>query len=344
MNWIPKKMIKCINFIHFLVWILSFGLILTSFSTIAYSEKTKKITSKLKNENRILVTLLGTGGGPGGGGPNLITKNMNANTLVEAGGEKFLFDAGRGAFLRLASISRKHLIQTNKVFLTHLHSDHIIDLSDLFLNGSGRGLRQKFFVSGPSGTENLVNHLVKAYKWDLSYRSNPRRKKLEMIGRDITEGIVYDNNNIKITAFNVDHWPPRKKESDRDQWPSLGYRLDFKNYSVVISGDTRPSANLIKFSKGVDVLIHEVHVALNRNSFSNRRVIRGAHHTSPTEAGKIFSKVKPRLAIFSHIVWGLKSKEDLIKLTRRTYDGRFLVGQEMMQISIGDNISVKKPN
>jgi len=113
---------------------------------------------------------------------------------------------------------------------------------------------------------------------------------------------------------------------------------------MVISGDTRPSDNLIKFSKGVDVLIHEVHVGLNRNSFSNRRVIRGAHHTSPTEAGMIFSKVKPRLAIFSHIVWGLKNKEDLIKLTRKNYDGRFLVGQEMMQISIGDNISVKKLN
>jgi hypothetical protein len=119
--------------------------------------------SQPTGDGTIKITLLGTGGGPGGGGPNLITKKMHANTLIEAGGQQFLFDTGRGALLRLASLSPQHVSRTDKVFLTHLHSDHIVDLSDLFLNGSGRGGRLKFFVWGPTGTAAMTEHLVKAY-------------------------------------------------------------------------------------------------------------------------------------------------------------------------------------
>ena len=93
--------------------------------------------SQPTGDGTIKITLLGTGGGPGGGGPNLLTKKMNANTLIEAGGQQFLFDAGRGAMLRLASLIPQHVSRTDKVFLTHLHSDHIVDLSNLFLNGRG---------------------------------------------------------------------------------------------------------------------------------------------------------------------------------------------------------------
>jgi ribonuclease Z len=294
-------------------------------------------------DGTIIVTLLGTGGGPGGGGPNLITKKMNATTLVEAGGQQFLFDAGRGALLRLATLSPQHVSRTDKVFITHLHSDHIVDLSDLFLNGSGRGGRQNFYVWGPAGTKNMADHLAKAYDWDLTYRANPRRPKLVMIGKDVQQGVVYEQDGVKITAFDVDHWPPRKTESDRAEFPAFGYRLDYNSHSVVISGDTRPTKNLIKFSLGVDLLIHEVHVGLDGTQRgAGGRPVRGAHHTSPREAGEIFDQTKPKLAVYTHIVWGRKTEQDLIALTRDRYTGPLVVGQEMMRIKIGDKVEVLK--
>jgi ribonuclease Z len=291
----------------------------------------------------IRVTLLGTGGGPGGGGPNMITKKMNANTLVEAGGQQFLFDAGRGAMLRIASLSPKHIVRTNKVFLTHLHSDHIVDLSDLFLNGSGQGKRTNFFVWGPIGTQAMTSHLVKAYDWDLRYRTNRRRPKLKMIGKDVREGTIYEQAGVKVTAFDVDHWPPQKTKRERTSYPAVGYRLDYSDRSVVISGDTRPTKNMIKFASGVDLLIHEVHVGLDfRKRRSGPRPLRGSHHTSPHEAGEIFTQARPKLALYTHIVWGGMTEKDLVDLTRQTYNGPLVVGQEMMQIRIGDTVEILK--
>ncbi len=294
-------------------------------------------------DGTIKITLLGTGGGPGGGGPNLILKKMNATTLVEAGGQQFLFDAGRGALLRLAELSPQHVTRTDKVFLTHLHSDHIVDLSDLFLNGSGRGGRPNFYVWGPTGTAAMTSHLTKAYDWDLTYRSNPRRPKLKMTGKDVGEGLVYDSTGVKITAFDVNHWPPRKQEQDRAEFPALGYRLDYNGRSVVISGDTRPTDNMVIYGKGVDVLIHEVHVGLDGSKRGQGgRPVRGSHHTSPIEAGKIFAQAKPKLAVYTHIVWGRKSEQDLLDLTRQVYSGPLVVGQELMQIVISDKVEVLK--
>gem|GEM_PF-1742173 len=299
--------------------------------------------SQPTGDGTIKITLLGTGGGPGGGGPNLLTKKMNANTLIEAGGQQFLFDAGRGPMLRLVSLSPQHVSRTDKVFLTHLHSDHIVDLSDLFLNGSGRGGRPEFFVWGPTGTAAMTEHLAKAYDWDLTYRTNPRRPKLRMIGKDVSEGVVYEKGGVKITAFDVDHWPPRKTEQDRAEFPSVGYRLDYNGHSVVISGDTRPTEKMVKYGKGVDVLIHEVHVGLDGTQRgAGGRPIRGVHHSSPREAGEIFDRAKPKLAVYTHIVWGRKTEQDLIDLTKDKYSGKFIVGQEMMQILVSDTVEVLK--
>lgn len=268
---------------------------------------------------------------------------MNANTLVEAGGQQFLFDAGRGAMLRLASLGPRHIVRTDKVFLTHLHSDHIVDLSDLFLNGSGRGSRSIFFVWGPPGTRAMTEYLLKAYDWDLEYRANPRRPKLKMTGKDVSEGVIFEQAGVKITAFAVDHWPPRKTKQERATFPANGYRLDYNGRSVIISGDTRPTKNMIKFASGVDLLIHEVHVGLDGTKRdSGGRPLRGAHHTSPHEAGEIFAKARPKLAVYTHIIWGQKTEKDLIDLTRDKYKGPLVVGKEMMKIKISNSVEVLK--
>ncbi len=108
------------------------------------------------------------------------------------------------------------------------------------------------------------------------------------------DGLVYEPQWLKVIAFEVDHGPAIK--------PAYGFRIEYKDRSVVISGDTRYYQNVIKYGTGADVLIHEVasaRPALLATSVPVQRII--AHHTTPREAGMVFSQAKPKMAVYSHI-------------------------------------------
>lgn len=288
----------------------------------------------------IKVTLLGTGH------PFPSIERFGPGTLIEAGGEKLLIDCGRGVAQRLWQLGIP-LSAPTAVFLTHLHSDHTVGLPDLWLTGwlpppFGRRT-DPFRIWGPPGTKEMMSFLEKAYQWDIRVRSEDEKLPpagIRVIAEDIAEGVVYERNGVKVTAFEVDHGPAIK--------PAFGYRVDYGGRSVVISGDTRPCENLIRFSQGADVLVHEVAAAkdeLLRRSEAARRII--AHHTLPGEAGTVFSRVKPRLAVYSHIVLlttepGISAPTipDLIEQTRRTYPGPLEVGEDLMSIDIGETIEV----
>ena len=118
-------------------------------------------------------------------------------------------------------------------------------------------------------------------------------------------------------------------------------------HSVVLSGDTRYSENLIHFSQGADVLIHEVidpqaFRAKNPSVSEERfRAIAG-HHTTAEQAGTIFSRVKPKLAVYSHIVPG--DTTSLLPSTRKTYSGPLEVGEDLMSVEIGGQVVVNRPS
>ncbi len=105
---------------------------------------------------------------------------------------------------------------------------------------------------------------------------------------------------------------------------------------MVLSGDTGPSENLIRFSQGVDLLIHEVRLAGPGPGG------RGMSHTTPEEAGEIFTRVKPGLALYSHILPPDAPANDFIVATRKTYDGPLEVGEDLMTIEVGDEIQVRR--
>jgi ribonuclease Z len=116
--------------------------------------------------------------------------------------------------------------------------------------------------------------------------------------KNVEQGVVFENGGITVTAFLVDHGPVK---------PALGYRVDFVGHSVVLSGDTRYSENLVRFSEGADVLVHEVMdpdaFRLTNPSISGERAQSIlSHHTTPEQAGTVFARAKPRLAVYSHIV------------------------------------------
>lgn len=288
------------------------------------------------------VTLLGTGT------PIPIMERFGPSTLVEAGDEKLLFDCGRGVTQRLWQLHIP-LSGVTAVFLTHLHSDHTVGIPDLWLTGwlpTPFGRRTSAFrIWGPPGTKSMMENLERAYAWDIRVRApdeNLHPEGIAVVAEEIGEGVVYEANGVKVTAFTVDHGELLK--------PALGYRIDFAGHSVVISGDTRPSDNLVKFAEGVDVLIHEVALArpeLLRRSDAARRII--GHHTTPEAAGRIFARVKPKLAVYSHVALLTTERDvppptisDVVRATRKTYRGALEVGTDLMSIDIGPAIKVHR--
>jgi ribonuclease Z len=279
------------------------------------------------------VTLLGTGG------PAPALDRFGPSILVEADSERFLFDVGRGTSQRLAQLGVSYSDLT-AVFFTHLHSDHVVGLPDLWLTGwllSRRG--NPLPVYGPTGTGDMAQHLEEAYRVDTGIRMREGRAPVggsHLAAHDITEGVVFERGPVRVTAFEVDHGPMR---------PAFGYRVDYAGRAVLLSGDTRYSLNLIAHAEGVDLLIHEVAAATREDlaAHERTRVIVG-HHTTPDSAGQVFGRVRPKLAVYSHIVLFPGVREaDLVPLTRLHYAGPLVIGQDLMRFDIGDTVAVTEP-
>ena len=274
----------------------------------------------------IKVTLLGTSG------PSQSIERSETGTLVQAGGENLLFDCGRGVPERLNQIG---VSGVSKVFLTHLHSDHTQGLAALWMGGwVSRGSNPLSLfgpgtdVDQPTGTVGLAAQLMSAYATNTHIRrdlvEHDSAEGISIVAQDIAEGVVYRNNGVTVTAFLVDHAPVK---------PAFGYRVDFGGRSVAISGDTRPSDNLVKFAQGVDVLIHEVFNAAVGSTAPTQ-----VYHSNPEQAADIFKRVAPRLAVYSHLA---PAAFDPTARTRAAgYTGPLQVGTDLTSITIADKITV----
>jgi ribonuclease Z len=247
-------------------------------------------------------------------------ERFGASILVEAGSETLLFDAGRGCLQRLRQ-ANVFYNKINALFLTHLHSDHIVGIPDLWLSGwltSQRAMPLEVF--GPTGTDAMITNLRKAFAYDIKIRiedDKADRQGSRLLATEIKQGVIYEENRVKVIAFLVDHYPVV---------PAFGYRIEYKGHSVVLSGDTRYSENLVRYAKGADLLIHEVAIAPDTLSKSDPKYHILAHHTTPEQAAKVFNQVRPKLAAYSHIVNIYAQKEDdILKRTKAIYAGPLIL-------------------
>lgn len=278
------------------------------------------------------VTLLGTGT------PEPIVERFGPSTLVQAGSETLLFDVGRGASQRLWQLGLP-LRAVTATFLTHLHSDHVVGLPDVWLTGwtaPPYGRRTTPFVLfGPAGTRAMADALQQAFAVDKQIRMEDERLPADGVAiaaTDVTEGVVYERNGVRVTVFTVDHGPAIR--------PAFGYRVDYLGRSVVIAGDTRFTENLIRFAQGADVLVHPMALAAPGSPMEPTVRI---HFATPEEAGRAFARVTPKLAVYNHIILlGVPAPtiDQIIARTRTTYTGPLTVGADLMVIDIGASISV----
>ncbi|MBK6315769.1 MAG: MBL fold metallo-hydrolase [Blastocatellia bacterium] len=288
-------------------------------------------------DGELRVTVLGSGN------PWPTRAQASASVLVEVGNAErdiLVFDLGTGSVANYASL-KLPVNKLNKVFLTHLHADHMGDV--ITLGGSlakvGRA-DGPVYVWGPSGTEprlgtsHFAEAIEEALAWDTAAgfgAINPDSMRIVGTESDFSKTqVVYEANGVKVTSFPVVHCISG----------AVGYRLDFGGVSFAYSGDTRPCWPLVRACEGVDVLIHECFppaaalAAASGLSIERATIALNAAHTSPTAAGKVFSLVKPKLAGLWHTLLSPQVVPAIFAELRSVYDGAVVQTQDLTVINI----------
>jgi ribonuclease Z len=272
----------------------------------------------------IAVLLLGTGY------PRPDPQRAGSATAVIVGSKWFLVDAGRGATMRIAATPLKYE-EMRGVFLTHLHSDHTAGLPDVFITSWQFGRKSTPLpLYGPEGIQKLATSMLQFFEADIHIRRDLVEKHpaagAAITAHRVTEGVVYDDGEVKVTAFLEDHKPVE---------PAFGYRFDAHGKSIVISGDTRPNPNLIRFARNADVLVLEAYLPEHFDRVDKPEIAAALkhYHTSAEEAGKIASDAKVKKLVLTHLIPG---DQDAVFRTRaaKSYKGPIVAGKDLERIEV----------
>ncbi|MEP6689026.1 MAG: MBL fold metallo-hydrolase [Gemmatimonadales bacterium] len=270
-----------------------------------------------------VVVMLGTGT------PRPLPEASGPATAVVVGGRVFLVDAGVGVERRLAAAGLP-IDGVAAVFITHLHSDHVLGLPDLIFTSWVMGRTRPFPAYGPHGLARMTEHLYEAFSEDIRIRTegleHESREGYRIAVREIGPGVVYDSGGVRVTAFAVNHGEWRE---------AYGYRFDGPGRSIVLSGDTRPSEELVRMATGVDVLIHEVQPSDSTKPPGNRSASEWAsyvrsYHTTALQLGELAARARPKLLVVSHN--GRRTTADRILADiRRSFSGPVVIAADLQR-------------
>jgi len=267
---------------------------------------------------RMQVVLLGTGF------PRPSNERAGPAAAILVGKKAFIVDAGRGVTMRLAG-ANVPLESIQSVFLTHLHSDHTEGLPDLYHTPWVLGRETPFQLYGPQGTREIADAMKQFFAEDIRIRATlTEMHPLAGAGIDVNivqEGIVYQDPDVRVTAFLVDHRPVE---------PAFGYKFESGGRTIVISGDTRPSENLIRYAKGADVLVHEAYLTEYFSASDTPAVAQRlrAYHTTAEQAGDVATAAGVKLLVLTHLIPGDKDAEFLRRASAH-FKGRIVVGHDL---------------
>jgi ribonuclease Z len=285
----------------------------------------------------------------GTGMPTARPKQAASCWLVELGnGDKFLFDVGTGSAERIAALQIPYNY-LDKVFLSHLHTDHFGDLDALFVGGALSGRQKPLRVWGPSGdtpergTKYAVDHLRKALTWDLDGRkgiTDPRGYHIEVTEFDYmgVNEIVYQDNGVTIRSFPAIH----------SLDGPVSFILEWNGLKFVFGGDTYPNKWYAEHAKDADLAIHECFIAvpdmIDKFKFTPQGALSvGTQiHTAPEAYGKVMSIIKPRMAVAYHFFKDYDTTAAINDRIRTTYDGPLSLAEDYMVWNITkDDIRVR---
>lgn len=270
------------------------------------------------------LVLLGTGT------PNAEPNRYGAAVAIVVNGTPYLVDAGAGVVHRAnqAFLAGTEGLAPNRLgtlFLTHLHTDHTVGLPDLMYTPWVLERQTPLQVFGPPGTEEMIHHLSQAYSLDVRVRvegmepANTTGHGAQAL--DVDAGNVYEDDNVRVTAFPVAHG---------DWSVAYGYRFETPDRVIVISGDTAPTDAISEFCQGCDILVHEVY----SQAGWDRRVpewqqYHEVFHTSGPALGRIATAATPKLLVLTHqLLWGA-TPEELVAEVKLEFSGIVVYGKDL---------------
>jgi ribonuclease BN (tRNA processing enzyme) len=270
------------------------------------------------------LVLLGTGT------PNSEPDRWGSALAVVVNGTPYLVDAGAGVVRRATAAAAKGVEglgakRLGTLFLTHLHSDHTVGLPDLIFSPWTLEREAPLRVFGPRGTGSMIHHLLQAYQEDVDIRINGLEPAntggASAVAQEISAGVVYEDENVKVTAFPVLHggWEQ-----------AFGFRFETPDRVIVISGDTSPTEAVVEMCQGCDILVHEVY---SQAGFDKRIPVwqkyHAASHTSGPELGRLAARARPKLLVLTHqLLWGA-TPEELVAEVESTFGGYVIYGQDL---------------
>lgn len=278
------------------------------------------------------VVMLGTGT------PRPDPNRSGPATVIVANDTPYLVDFGPGVIRRATAAYEKGVkalgyggVNIKTVFLTHLHSDHTVGYPDLIFTPWVIGRHEPLAVYGPKGLNAMTESILKAWQIDIDARTNGLNRHnsigYKVNAHEIAPGVIYEDSNVRVTAFSVRH---------EEMVDSFGYRFDTPGRTIVISGDTTPTQTLIDHSRGCDVLVHEAYsMAAFQHDTPQFQEFRRRHHTSSVEVAQVANAANPGLLVLYHRsnrVGGPVTREmddALVNEIRQTYKGAIVVGHDL---------------
>ena len=281
--------------------------------------------------SRTRLILLGTAGGP-----RPRRKRSGSAQVIVVGDKLYVVDCGYGVARQLV-LAGLPLRQLRHVFITHHHSDHNIDLGPLLQLAWLSGLTSRVDCWGPPPMREMVRDYLRYQSADIETRISDEHRvpfaPLIHPHEFVSAGEVTRDEQVRVTAAIVPH-PPLPL--------AFAYRFDTPDRSIVISGDTAESPELVKLARGADVLVHEVMLAERVRealaSLPNGQALAKSvigHHTTAEQVGRVAAAAGVKTLVLSHFVPAADPDipdEQWLEPVRRHFSGRVIVGQDLMEI------------
>ena len=287
------------------------------------------ISLSLISETKVIVL--------GSGTPNPNPDRYGSSYAVVVEDKAYIVDFGPGSVRRMAEMSptwggafeQLELQNISIAFLTHIHSDHSVGLSDLILTPWVMGRETELILFGPPGLKKMAEYITKAYEDDINYRlygSQPANNKgyKTNVTEINKEGTIYKDDKVEVIAFTNNHG---------DFTNSFGFLFITSDKRILFSGDTAISDNLIKYATDLDILIHEVYSSETfKNKTPDWQKYHDAHHTSSIDLGILANKVKPKKLVLSHILFWGASEESLMNDIEKNFTGEAIIAKDLLVI------------
>jgi ribonuclease BN (tRNA processing enzyme) len=267
----------------------------------------------------------------GTGTPRPQPDHQGQSIAIRVNEKIYVVDAGAGV-VRQASAATIKMENLDVCFLTHLHTDHTLGLPDLVFTPWIMGRTAPLELYGPTGTTAMAGSILEAYKQDIHIRVNGMEggnsTGYKVNPHDIKPGIVYQDGSLKVTAFPVEH----------GNWPeAYGYKFEVGGKTIVISGDTRPTKNVVNACNGCDVLIHEVYSGYGGTSQKSPEEwmkYMAAFHTAAEELGILATQARAKTLVVTHYVaMGSSNEIEMVNSVRKGFSGTIIVAHDLEVIA-----------